>query len=180
MQALTEFINKTLKINKTAPLTAKFDADWPSPCELYQKDDHTYWKPLRQDPPVFFDGLSNALEMEIHHDIKAYYSSYWSGSLQADSSEGRVSLIQLWNRDDFDRLIANLIGHAIAKQKARQEFTVFFATTDPDTEAFLSIDNLTGTILLEEPGKGPLFDVEKDINLFLRRLTPKIRPADIY
>jgi SecY interacting protein Syd len=86
----------------------------------------------------------------------------------------------LWNAEDFDRLIANLIGHALAKQKSRHEFTVFIANTDPDTEVFLSIDNSSGAILLEEPGKPPLCQVEADIHTFLRRLKPKNRPTDIY
>ena len=180
MQALTEFIDATLNIAESGLLSSPFDTDWRSPSELRQDSDLTYWKPVRQHAPVSFEGLSHALELEIHADIKAYYASYWSGTLEADSSEGRVSLIQLWNAEDFDRLIANLIGHAMVKQKSRQGFTVFFANTDPDTEVFLSIDNSSGAILLEEPGKPPLRQVETDIRTFLRRLKPKNRPTDIY
>jgi SecY interacting protein Syd len=180
VQALTEFIDATLNLAEYGLLSSKFYADWRSPSELHQESDLTYWKPIRQAAPVSFEGLSNALELEIHPDIKAYYASYWSGTLEADSSEGRVSLIQLWNVEDFDRLIANLIGHAMVKQKSRQGFTVFIANTDPDTEIFLSIDNTSGAILLEEPGKPPLRQVETDIVTFLRRLKPKIRSAGIY
>lgn len=180
MQALTEFIDRMLNISESGLLSSEFHADWRSPCELHQDSDLTYWKPVRQEVPVSFEGLSNALELEIHPDIQAYYASYWSGTLEADSAEGRVSLIQLWNDEDFDRLIANLIGHAMAKQKSRQGFTVFIANTDPDTQMFLSIDNTSGAILLEEPGKPPLRQVETDLQTFLRRLKPQIRPADIY
>ena len=180
MLALTEFIDETLNIAKLGLLSSPFHTDWRSPSELYQDSDLTYWKPVRQQSPVSFDGLSHALELDIHADIRAFYGSYWSGTLEADSSEGRVSLIQLWNAEDFDRLIANLIGHALAKQKSRHEFTVFIANTDADTEVFLSIDNSSGAILLEEPGKPPLRQVEADIHTFLRRLKPKNRPTDIY
>ena len=68
----------------------------------------------------------------------------------------------------------------MAKQKSREAFTVFIANTDPDTEIFLSIDNSSGAVLLEEPGKPPLRQVETDIHTFLRRLKPNTRPADIY
>jgi SecY interacting protein Syd len=180
VQALTEFIDATLNIAESGLLSSPFHDDWRSPAERHQDSDLTYWKPVRQEPPVSFAGLSNALELEIHPDIQAYYAGYWSGTLEADSDEGRVSLIQLWNTEDFDRLIANLIGHALAKQKSRQGFTVFIANTDPDTEMFLSIDNTSGAILLEEPGKPPLRQVETDIHTFLRRLKPQIRPPDIY
>ena len=180
MLALTEFIEATLRITESGELSSPFDPEWRSPSELHQDSDLTYWRPIRQQTPVSFEGLSHALELEVHAEIEAYYASYWSGTLEADSSEGRVSLIQLWNDEDFDRLIANLIGHAMVKQKSRQGFTVFFANTDPDTEIFLSIDNSSGAILLEEPGKPPLRRVEADIHTFLRRLKPKNRPAGIY
>jgi|TARA_B110000977_G_C11090460_1_gene496634 SecY interacting protein Syd len=180
VQALTEFIDATLSNAESGLLSSPFHADWRSPSELHQALDLTYWKPIRQQAAVSFEGLSHALELEIHPDIVAYYTSYWSGTLEADSAEGRVSLIQLWNLEDFDRLIANLVGHAMAKQKSREAFTVFIANTDPDTEIFLSIDNSSGAVLLEEPGKPPLRQVETDIHTFLRRLKPNTRPADIY
>ncbi len=118
-----------------------------------------------------FRGLANALECPIHPDICTYYGSYWSGSIEAESSEGHVSLIQLWNPEDFDRLIENLIGHALMKQKSRHPFTVFFATTEADSELFLSVENQTGRVFLEEPGKAPLRCVDEDLATFLDRLT---------
>ncbi|MBT4162709.1 MAG: SecY-interacting protein Syd [Gammaproteobacteria bacterium] len=180
MQALAEFIDRTLSLTEPGVLTLPFDSEWRSDCELYQAGDQTCWRPVPQSPVVSFAGLTNAVEADIHPDIEAYYTSYWSGTLEAESEEGRVSLIQLWNSEDFDRLVANLIGHALAKSRARHPFTVFFANTEPDSELFLSIDNETGTVLLEEPGKAPLREVESDIDTFLRRLEPKIRLPDIY
>ena len=180
MQALSRFIDRTLELTGQGHLSSPFDPGWRSPCELHQDRKFTYWRPVPQSPPVRFDGLANALETGIHPDIVGYYSGYWSGTLEADSEEGRVSLIQLWNTDDFDRLIANLIGHALAKKRARLPFTVFFATTDADTEFFLSIDNETGKVWLEEPGSPPLREIDTGISAFLRRLTPRLRQPDIY
>ncbi len=180
MQALSEFIESTLALTPARALSAPFDPDWRSPCELHQDTETTFWRPTPQTEPVSFAGLENALEAAVHPDIIAFYSSYWSGTLEADSHEGRVSLIQLWNHEDFDRLIANLIGHAMAKQRLKQPFSVFVANTEPDSEMFLSIDNQSGAVLLEEPGKPVLRQVETDISTFLQRLEPKIRPPDIY
>jgi SecY interacting protein Syd len=100
--------------------------------------------------------------------------------LETKSQEGPLSLIQLWNQSDFDRLIENLIGHLMAKQQARQPFTVFFATTDPDSELFLSVDNDTGKVLLEEPGKPPIREVESDLACFLDRLEAVTNSPGIY
>ena len=186
LPALEELVNATLALTDSGLLQSNFDPDWRSPCEVRTTDDLTYWKPVSQagqserHDPVDFSGLANALEAEIHPDIVKFYGHYWSGTLEAESQEGRVSLIQLWNPEDFDRLIRNLIGHAMVKQRQKQPFSVFIANTEPDSELFLSIDNTTGVVLLEEPGKQPIREVEADVHAFLRRLQPKIRPPDIY
>ncbi len=180
MNALADLIERTLALTDEGLLESPFDPGWRSDCEVRTEGSTSLWRPVPQNPSVDFSGLANAVERPIHPDICTYYGSYWSGTLEAESVEGRVSLIQLWNPEDFDRLIGNLIGHLMAKQRLKQPFTVFIANTDPDSELFLSIDNDSGTILLEEPGKPPLREVDKDISTFLKRLTPKIRQPDIY
>ena len=180
MQELTNLIERTLELTESRLLSSPFDPEWRSDCEVHQRFDHIYWRPIAQSPPVDFTGLENAIEECIHPDVINYYSSYWSGTLEADSEEGRVSLIQLWNPDDFERLIANLIGHALNKMKSKNPYTIFFANTDPNSELFLSIDNNSGVVILEEPGKPPIREVESDIGTFLTRLEPKIRQPDIY
>ena len=179
MQALDDLIERTLAMTDSGELSSPFDPDWRSPCELRQDTDFTWWRPVKQTEPINFAGLENALECEIHADIKSWYGSYWSGTLEADSKEGPVSLIQLWNPEDFDRLVANLIGHALAKQRRKEDFSVFFANTDPDSELFLSMDNLSGAVLLEEPGHA-LRQVETDISSFLQRLAPQTRQPRLY
>ena len=157
-----------------------FDSEWRSDCEVRQEGERTFWRPALQEPSVDFSGLANAVGQPIHPDICAYYGSYWASTLEATSKEGHVSLIQLWNQEDFDRLIANLIGHLMAKQRLKKPFTVFIANTDPDTELFLSIDNESGNVLLEEPGKPVVRVVDKDIVTFLNRLSPVAGVPGIY
>ena len=108
----------------------------------------------------------------MHPDITTYYSRYYSGGLEADSPNGPVSLIQLWNDEDAHRLIENLLGHAIAKQRAKAPYSVFFACTAVDSELFLSIENHTGHILLERPGYKPEQTVATSLAEFLAELTP--------
>ncbi len=151
-----------------------YDPEWLSECQhtTVGADGKIGWNPVEQREPVDFSGIENALELQIHPDIKEYYGSFWSGSLEATCEEGHVSLIQLWNYQDFDRLVENLIGHALAKKRLKLLFTVFFATTEPDSEYFLSIDNETGAILLEEPGLPPHKKVDDCLADFIHRLTP--------
>jgi SecY interacting protein Syd len=138
------------------------------------------WHPVTQRDAVDFSGLEHALDVKIHADIKAFYGSFWSGSLEATCQEGHVSLIQLWNQADFNRLVENLIGHALAKRKVKQPLTVFFANTEFDSPYFLSVDNDSGEVLLEEPGAKPKRKVDNCLADFLNRLVPSLEPTTIH
>jgi SecY interacting protein Syd len=179
-ESLADLFETALKDSGEDCFSTLFDSEWRSDCEVRQEGDRTYWQPTLQTPSVDFSGLAKAVGQPIHPDICAYYGSYWAGALEATSQEGHVSLIQLWNQEDFERLRANLIGHLMAKQRLKQPFTVFFANTEPDTELFLGIDNESGKVVLEEPGKPVARIVDKDIVTFLSRLSPVIRVPDIY
>lgn len=173
-QALERIATQALSLTANGYFTT--DLSEQSPCV----NDNGQWRPIPQSTPVDFRSLSNALETEIHPDICSFYDSFWSGNLETSSQEGLVNLIQLWDQDDFDRLVENLIGHALMKRKHKRPLTIFFATTEPDSELFLSVDNETGEVLLEEPEKSPVRIVDNDLNTFLNRLTPVLTPPDIY
>lgn len=180
-RSLDAFIQRSLALRGRDWFESEFDPEWRSACELGDPTERRgRWRPAPQQPAVDFSGLANAVEAPIHEDIRAYYGTFWSGSLEAQSQEGRVSLIQLWNQDDFERLIRNLLGHALVKRRARQPFTVFFANTEADSELFLSIDNESGKVLLEEPGRRPLKIVEDNVATFLDRLEPLDVSPGIY
>ncbi len=163
-------------------LRTEYDAEWPSSCELGQPetDDDVAmirWQPVpRWDSsgrlPEDFAGLENALKAEVHPDFKAYFSSYWSGSLESTAADGHVSLLQLWNPSDRDRLIENLIGHVLEQRRARGPLSLFFACTDPDSELILSLHNSTGEVLLEQPGRKPLRTVAASLTAFIDSLVP--------
>ncbi len=159
-------------------LVDPFDPQWRSPCEAaepFMSPDGVQlvsWKPLRRAFADDFAGLERALEAPIHADIKAYYGAFWSGGLEATAQDGHVSLILLWNPSDAERLVENLIGHALAKRRARTPFTVFFACTEPESDLFLSVDNTSGEVVLEAPGAKPLRTVAPSLTVFLRGLAP--------
>ena len=76
------------------------------------------------------------------------------------------------SRERADRLIENLIGHAIAKQRSRSPFSVFFACTDPESELFLSVENASGQVVLEKPGHKPVDVVANSLAEFIDTLVP--------
>jgi len=178
--ALEQFVSHYLK--SYPHLTEIFDPEWRSPCETGEPytDEagivRVPWQPMRRrtNTPTEHDfaGLENALEVEIHPDIKRYYGSYWSGGLEAEAPQGHVSLILLWNHEDTNRLIANLIGHAMAKQRTRMPLSIFFACTEADSELFLSVHNETGEVVLEKPGHKAVDVVDNDLAAFIDTLVP--------
>ena len=173
--ALKQFIDDY--VQRYPDLVDVFDPEWRSPCETgaaFERGGTTVvpWAPYPRHHADDFSGLENALETSIHPDIKAYYGAYWSGGLEATAPDGHVSLLFLWNPADCERLIENLIGHAIAKQRAKAPFSVFFACTEPESDLFLAVDNTTGAVTLERPGYAPLRQVAESLGEFLAGLEP--------
>ena len=189
-QALSAFIDDY--VTRYPDLRDPFDPQWRSPCEIgppllapgqavaeqvhsqhAQSQMEIPWRPLARELPTdLFAPLARALEIDIHPDIIAYYGSFFSGGLEAHSAEGPVSLLQLWNHADAERLIENLLGHAIAKQRAKAPYSIFFACTEVDSDLFLSVENHTGHVILERPGYPPERTVTGCLADFIRTLTP--------
>ncbi|MDP6375865.1 MAG: SecY-interacting protein Syd [Pseudomonadales bacterium] len=167
---------------KSCPeITAPYDPEWRSPCEIgdaYNVDGQTLirWQPLLRGEQHAANGdlvpVARALDVEIHPDIRDYYGTFWSGNLEAEAPEGHVSLIQLWNTEDIDRLNENLIGHAFAQKHSRSPLSLFFACTEPESEYFLTLRNDTGEVQLERPGYKPERTVAGSLTEFLECLVP--------
>ncbi len=178
-ESMDEFIDH---YRKSYPrLITPFEPDWPSPCEVgVATSDATgertiEWQPVRRDAGATdFAGLENALETTIHPDVKTHYGRYWSAHMEAEAPDGHVSLIYLWNRQDADRLIENLIGHAVACRHNKTPFSVFFANTEPDSDLFLTVNNDTGEVQLEQPGRAPLRTVCASLAEFYALLVPAL------
>jgi len=173
--ALVKFVGAYKKANPV--LYTPFDSQWRSLCEMgdpipIEGQEMVRWRPVANESADNFSGLENALDMRIHADIKEYYGTFWSAGMEATATDGHVSLLFTWNQQDVDRLIENLIGHSLAKRKSRQPFTVFFACTEPESDLFLSIDNESGAVVLEQPGGKPLRQIATNVADFLNSLTP--------
>ena len=132
-----------------------------------------HWQPTRRpDSTSDFDGLEHALERAIHPDIKAYYARYWSANIRARAPDGELVLLFLWNLEDVDRLIENLISHAVACRHNKTPFAPFFACPIDDDDYFLTVANDTGEVLLERPGYKPIRRVARSLGAFLSTITP--------
>lgn len=161
-------------------LRTRHDRAWPSPCERGQPDAEGMirWEPVVRDDYTTLAGLERALEEPVHEDLKAFYGRYWSHNLNVEAREGHVSLIGIWNPDDALRLNENLLGHALQQRRffgLRRRFpmTLFFATTEEDSEYILSLDNHSGEVIVERPGTRDWRVVAPGLAPFLRSLTPR-------
>jgi SecY interacting protein Syd len=109
--------------NQFSP-TVEHDSDWPSPCELgtASEGQSVQWQPIACQSILNFDNIESALEMTLHPDLKAYFSSFYCSNLPARTEDGGLELLFAWSQLDFERLQENLLGHIWMKRKLRDTF----------------------------------------------------------
>lgn len=166
---------------------AEVDEDWPSACQqglftakegLVQENSagqgqQILWQPVQADGDLCFNNIESALEVELHPDIKSYFTAFHSDPLDAQCSEGKLSLLFSWNEADFERLQENIIGHILMKQKLKQRISIFFAITDEE-DLILSLDNETGAIWVERVGCEPHKKLADSMAEFVASLIPHV------
>lgn len=124
----------------------------PSPCIEQTVAGKVYWRPK---PFINNEGLSavsRGIDLIIQPSVSAFYTTQLAGDMQARLADRFISLLQVWSEDDFQRLQQNLLGHLLMKCRFKQSPTLFIATTDNPDE-LISVDNLTGQVLLERPAR---------------------------
>lgn len=170
-QSLDNFIDSYLQ--SPIELTVEFDNDWLSPCTKQDcKDGDTItWRPVKQEGENSFTAMEAALELKMDEQLKTFYCRYYADHFEAVAAQGSLSLLQVWNKDDFERLQQNLIGHVLMKRKLRQAETLFFALTDEE-DFIISVLNSTGEVVLEQVGKEPKEVLASDLTSFIQSLTP--------
>jgi len=156
------------------------DQQWPSPCEQLENTEagqnnlYVAWQPtLITDPNVNFDNVESALNLTLHADIKSYFSTLYSESLDAQFTEGKLSLLFAWSKEDFARLQENIIGHILMKQRLKQAETIFFAVTDEE-DTIISVDNETGAVWVERVGREPHKKLTNSLSEFISQLSPQV------
>ncbi|WP_421861915.1 SecY-interacting protein [Motiliproteus sp.] len=172
-QALDRFIEASIASWSELP-QMEFDPQWPSPCYQDQADQAVpvSWKPVRQQQRSdMFERLQQALEEPIHPSIKSYYLSYWSDPLPAHSAQGELDLLFAWSEEDLERLRANLIGHALGRRRLKQPLSLFFGCTKPE-EYVLAVDNQSGAVVLEQPGRKGSDRIADSLATFIQQLRP--------
>jgi SecY interacting protein Syd len=152
--------------------TVKQDDQWPSVCEIDGRQvagspgSMVQWQPVKRDEPGDFSNIEHALEITLNADIKTFFSRYFSGEIDFTHAKGPVTLLQIWNDDDFANLQHNMIGHIMMKKQLKHPITLFFALTDQD-EQIISLLNDSGEVWLESVGKLPHLKLADTLGEFL-------------
>lgn len=166
----SSFIEKYQEKHEQLPVVES-DPDWLSPCEQgAANNNENFWKPIPIEETLTFNNVEEALNILIHDDFKVYFTSFYSESINANCSEGELSLLFPWSKDDFDRLQQNLIGHIMMKQRLKQDITLFFAVTDEE-DMIISIDNESGEVWVEQVGCHPHKKIANNVTEFIESLS---------
>ena len=183
-QLSQQYLNQYQQVHAHLPII-DHDDEWPSPCEVDNEEGdnvlangQVFWRPvdITDTDQLTFNNVESVLGITLHLDIKSYFTSLYSESLDMSCQEGALSLLFAWNKDDFDRLQENVIGHILMKQRLKQKITVFFAVTDEE-DMIISIDNDYGSVWVERVGCEPHKKLADSLTDFLSELSPSVHSA---
>ncbi|WP_337011964.1 SecY-interacting protein [Pantoea sp. AS142] len=145
----------------------------PSPCALEDRDQRVVWQPQPFSLPPTLDAVERAIDIQLQPPITDFYTTQFAGDMQASFGENHLTLLQVWSEDDFLRLQENLIGHLVMQRRLKQSPTLFIATTDSEQE-IISLSNLSGEVILEQPGRKQRVVLAENLEIFLKTLQPFI------
>ncbi|MGB2105541.1 MAG: SecY-interacting protein [Glaciecola sp.] len=154
----SEWQNLMARYAKTVKLTTQFDQQWPSLC-INEATDSLFdgqeisWQPIAR-PANDMEEFSQALGLTLPELLIEFYSAFFAEHLELTIHQGRITLLQAWNEEDFARLQENLIGHALMKRRLKQSPTLFIGLPEND-DYLISVLINTGEVVLEPVGKEP-------------------------
>ena len=157
----------------------QFDRDWPSPCICGgpDTDGWVHWQPVRRSTLPDYAGLESALGEALHPDLAVFFGRYYCEVIPGRTEEGARDVIQVWSDADFERLVENTLGHALSKFRAKEPLSLFIATTD-ENEYFLTVDNASGRVMLEQPGASAIREIAPNLAALLDRIDPVFDRTD--
>lgn len=145
----------------------------PSPCALEDRDQRVIWQPQPFSLPPTLDAIERAVDIQLQPPMTDFYTTQFAGDMQARFGENQLTLLQVWSEEDFLRLQENLIGHLVMQRRLKQSPTLFIATTDSEEE-IISLSNLSGEVILEQPGRKQRVVLAENLEIFLKSLQPVI------
>lgn len=157
-------------VRSPAKYVVPYDCEWPSICFSATEDEsYVYWQPRRQCDNNHFSGVEQALELSLHRDIITYYTRWYSLNLPITLPYGSCEMLQVISIKDFVLLQENLIGHLLMQQQLALEPTIFIGVVE-NSEIIISVNNQSGEVGLELPGKPAHKVIAQNIGEFLESI----------
>lgn len=147
--------------------------DIPSPCMVTQDAERVFWQPQPRCQNVSLQAVEQALEIRLREDIQAYFCAQFAADMAVSWQQQPLTLLQVWNDEDWSRLQENLIGHLVSQRQRKCTPTLFLALTEDDNQ-IVSVCNLTGGVVLERLGDAQHTVLAEDLVTFLNGLQPRI------
>lgn len=152
--------------------TVEYDPEWPSPCVAMSHcaGDEIEWHAVPMTSAPDFTGIEIQLGVKIHPDVKDFYGSFWTGPIESEHLGETVFLLGVWNQESLNSTLSEIASHVISRRQALVGLpdSIFVAGTE--TDLFFSVNNVTGEVLLEEPGYAPIRSVAPSLSYFLKQL----------
>ena len=145
----------------------------PSPCIVQTIAAAVYWEAGPFEPESDLQAVERALDIRLHPDIHAFYTTQYAGDMPAVFDSKKITLLQPWSEDDFQRVQENLIGHLVTQRRLKISPTLFLATTEDEMEV-IALCNLTGEVLLEKIGTVQRTVLASSLHTFLDDLHPVV------
>lgn len=151
-----------------------FDPQWISPCQVGGvKNDKIAWSPVKREPLLNLSNIERALEIQLHPSISDFFCSAYADSIPCLFAGHPITLIQVWNEDDFNLLQENMIAHFLMQKRLKKPASMFIASCSDEMQ-IISIINDTGQVQLETLGKGQDAILAESLSDFLAQLEPVI------
>lgn len=143
----------------------------PSPCLIESRANVIFWRPQPFSLPVEMRFIERSLNVRVIDDTLMFYTSQFAGDMYASFAGSAITLIQPWNEQDFMQLQQNLIQHLVLKRRLGQTPTLFIATTTNKNEV-ISVCNVFGEVVLEQPDRELRRSIAHNITSFLAQVEP--------
>ncbi|MCW2487359.1 SecY-interacting protein [Candidatus Symbiopectobacterium sp. NZEC127] len=145
-----------------------------SPCAVENDGERVFWTPQPVAEGAALDGVSRALNIALHPDAEAFFTTQYAGDMEAHFADIDCLLLQSWSEDDFVRMQENLIGHLLTQKRLKLPPTLFLAMTESEM-ALISLSNVSGEVWLETFGTREHRVLAPSLFVFLQQLQPRVR-----
>ncbi|WP_241607692.1 SecY-interacting protein [Rosenbergiella australiborealis] len=143
-----------------------------SPCLVATYEQEITWLPQPFTLPKNLDGVAKGVDLLLQPSVVAFYTTQFAAEMPATFEGTPITLLQAWNEEDFTLLQQNLLGHLVMKRRLKHSPTLFIATTEDD-ETIITVENISGHVVLETLGQQQYKVLAPSLIHFLQLLSPR-------